>query len=67
MTITRHGDAAAVIISTDDLGAVEETLEVLSNSDLMRQVAESRAAVEAGDVLDSDEFAALMAKRQRDA
>jgi antitoxin YefM len=33
----------------------------------MRQLAESRAAVEAGDVLDGDELAALMTKRARRA
>jgi len=31
----------------------------------VRQLAESRTAVEAGDVLDADELAALMAKRSR--
>ncbi|MDG4789739.1 type II toxin-antitoxin system Phd/YefM family antitoxin [Micromonospora sp. WMMD1102] len=61
--ITRHGHAAAVLISADDLAALEETLEVLSSAEAMRQLAESRAAVEAGDVLDADELAALMAKR----
>jgi hypothetical protein len=33
----------------------------------MRQLADSRAAVEAGDVLDGDELAAWMAKRSRRA
>jgi len=63
--ITRHGRAAAVLISADDLAALEETLEVLSSAEAMRQLAESKAAVEAGDVLDGDELAALMAKRSR--
>lgn len=40
---------------------------VVVNEETMRQLAESRAAVEAGDVLDGDELAALMAKRSRKA
>jgi antitoxin YefM len=63
--ITRHGHPAAVLISADDLAALEETLDVLSSPEAMRQLAESRTAVEAGDVLDRDELAALMAKRSR--
>lgn len=65
--ITRHGRAVAVLISPDDLAALEETLDVLASREAMRQLAESRAAVEAGDVLDADELAALMAKRARTA
>jgi prevent-host-death family protein len=65
--ITRHGHPAAVLISADDLAALEETLEVLSSAEAMRQLAESRAAVEAGDVLDAEEFATLMAKRSKRA
>ncbi|MDQ7906532.1 type II toxin-antitoxin system Phd/YefM family antitoxin [Phytohabitans sp. ZYX-F-186] len=63
--ITRHGRPVAVLISPDDLAALEETLDVLANPDVMRQLAESRAAAAAGDVLDADELAALMARRAR--
>ena len=65
--ITRHGHPVAVLISPDDLAAIEETLEILSNRETMRQLAESEAAIEAGDVLDADELATLMAKRAREA
>lgn len=65
--ITRHGHPAAVLISADDLAALEETLEVLSSAGAMRQLTESKAAVEAGDVLDADELAALMVKRSKKA
>lgn len=61
--ITRHGRAVAVILSPDDLAALEETLDVLASPDVMRQLAESRAAIAAGDVLDADQLAALMARR----
>jgi antitoxin YefM len=65
--ITRHGHAVAILISPDDLAALEETLDVLASREAMRQLAESSEAAEVGDVLDADDFAALMAKRARGA
>jgi len=65
--ITRHGRAVAVLVSPDDLAALEETLEVLTSRDVIRQLTESREAVDAGDVLDAEDLAALMAKRAGDA
>ncbi|GIG59098.1 antitoxin [Longispora fulva] len=65
VTITRHGQDVAVLLSPADLEALEETLEVLSSPEAMRQLAESREAIEAGDVLDAEELAALMAKRAK--
>ncbi|SNQ51161.1 Antitoxin RelB [Frankia canadensis] len=65
--ITRHGQAVAILISPDDLAALEETLDVLASREAMRQLAESQEAVESGDVLDAEELAALMAKRGRSA
>jgi prevent-host-death family protein len=61
--ITRHGHPVAILISPDDLAALEETVDVLSSSGAMRQLAESRAAIAAGDVLDADQLATLMAQR----
>ncbi|GIH96680.1 type II toxin-antitoxin system Phd/YefM family antitoxin [Planobispora siamensis] len=65
VAIIRHGQPVAVLISPDDLAALEETLDVLSSPEAMRQLAESREAIDAGDVLDADELAALTAKRAR--
>lgn len=61
--ITRHGHPVAVLISPRDLAALEETLDVLSSPEAMRQLAESRAAIAAGDVLDADDLAALITQR----
>ncbi len=63
--ITRHGHAVAVLVSPDDLAALEETLDVLASREAMRQLAASRRALESGDVLAADELAALVAKRKR--
>lgn len=51
---------SGTVASADDLAASEETLDVLSSAEAMRQLAESKAAVEAGDVLDADEIAAAV-------
>lgn len=62
--IARHGVSVAVIIAPDDLAALEEAVEVLASEEAMRQLAESRQAVESGDLLDADELAELMAQRK---
>lgn len=63
--ITKHGRAVAVLISPDDLAVLEETLDALASPEAMRQLAESRAAIAEGDVLDADALAAFLADRSR--
>ncbi|MEX1209498.1 MAG: type II toxin-antitoxin system Phd/YefM family antitoxin [Candidatus Nanopelagicales bacterium] len=48
MTITVHGRPAAVLLSVDDLESLEETIAVLSDPELMRQIRASEAEREAG-------------------
>lgn len=57
ITITRHGRREAVIISTEDLEALEETLELLSHPDAVREIAEARAAADrGGEGMDADDL-----------
>lgn len=49
VVITRHGKPAAVVISTDDLASLEETLEVVSRPKLIAQVRDSLAELAAGE------------------
>jgi antitoxin YefM len=65
VTLTRNGRPAAVLISPDDLESLEETLAVLSDPALMRQLDEAKAAVAAGDVLDEAGLRALVAEHGR--
>lgn len=58
--ITRHGTPAAVLISADDLAALEETVDVLSRAEAMRQLADSRRAIAEGDVLDAEQLRELL-------
>lgn len=49
--VTRNGRPAAVLISTEDLEALEETLSLLSDPEAMAQLAEAEAAIDVGDVV----------------
>lgn len=49
VVITRHGKAAAVVMSADDLASLEETLEIVSRPKLVKQVRDSLAELSAGE------------------
>lgn len=51
ITVTRNGKAAAVILSPEDLAQLEETLDVLSDSEALADIREADAAYRAGDVV----------------
>ena len=58
-TVTRNGRPVAVLLSTDDLEAIEETLAILSDPAAMREIEKGRAAIASGDVATKDEIEAL--------
>lgn len=51
ITITRNGRPAAVVLSPDDLAALEETLDVLSDPEALADIREADAARAQGDVV----------------
>ncbi len=51
VTVTRNGRAAAVIVSPEDLAALEDTLDVLSDAEALADIREADAAYQSGDVL----------------
>ena len=51
VTVTRIGRAVAVLISPEDLAALEETLDVLSDPEAMADIREADAAYARGDVV----------------
>lgn len=51
LVVTRKGRPAAVLISPDDLAQLEETIDVLSDSDALADIREADAAYQRGDVL----------------
>jgi prevent-host-death family protein len=48
VVITSHGHPAAVMLSLDDLGSLEETLAVLSDPELMAAIREADAELGEG-------------------
>ncbi len=50
VVITRNGRAAAVLISPEDLEALEETLSVLHDPEALADIREADAAYARGDV-----------------
>jgi prevent-host-death family protein len=51
VVITRNGTPAAVLISAEDLEALEETLDVLSDKKAVKGLIEAEEAIAAGDVV----------------
>ena len=51
VVVTRNGRPAAVLISPDDLDSLEETLELLSDAEAVRDLVEAEAAVASGHVV----------------
>ena len=58
-TVTRNGRPVAVMLSTDDLETIEETMAILSDPGAMREIEKGRAAIASGDVATKDEIEAL--------
>ena len=59
VVLTRNGRPAAVIVSPDELEALEDTLELLSDPQALREIDEAREEIAKGRVVDG---AALRAK-----
>jgi antitoxin YefM len=59
VTVTRHGRPVAVLVSTEDLEAIEETPALLSDPLALREIERGRAAVEAGDAVTGQDLEAL--------
>ncbi|MGC8513899.1 MAG: type II toxin-antitoxin system Phd/YefM family antitoxin [Acidimicrobiales bacterium] len=59
--ITRHGRPAAVLVSPDDLAALEETVDILTTSGARDAIAEGLADLAAGRVADNEALRARFA------
>lgn len=68
-TITKHGRPAAVLLSADDYASLQETLEVLSRSDLVAQIRKSLRELETERpaATSKDEFLAFAGTKSRGA
>lgn len=58
ITITRHGRAAAVLMSADDLESLHETLYWLSKPGIRESIAQAEREYVAGETISGDELRA---------
>jgi antitoxin YefM len=58
VTLTRNGRPAAVLISPEDLEALEDTLELLSDPQAVREIEQARREIDLGKGLKADELRA---------
>jgi antitoxin YefM len=63
IVVTRNGRPAAVMISPDELASLEDTLELLSDAEASRELAEARRAAADGDYITGDELRARFAPK----
>jgi prevent-host-death family protein len=49
ITLTRNGEAEAVLLSVEDLEGLEMTLEILGDSEAVARITESLAALDRGE------------------
>lgn len=53
--ITRQGRRAAVIVSADDYDSIMETLSILSDQQLLREISDAESEADRGEVFTLDE------------
>jgi prevent-host-death family protein len=63
--ITRHGRPAAVLVPVDEYEALEETAEILSDTETMAAIDEGRREVRRGETLTLDELRRELQSRRR--
>ena len=63
IVVTRNGRPAAVLMSTEDLASLEDTLDLLSDPSAVADIAEARADVGAGRTVSADELRAKYLRR----
>jgi antitoxin YefM len=59
ITVTRNGRPVAVLLASDDIETLEETLAILSDPETMRSIEAGRAAVAAGDTVTREDLEGL--------
>ncbi|WP_172582723.1 type II toxin-antitoxin system Phd/YefM family antitoxin [Subtercola boreus] len=63
--VTRNGSRSAVLLGADDYDSLVETVAVLSDSELMRDIRQGLDDLAAGDSVSSDEMRAIMVEAGR--
>ena len=64
VTVTVHGRPSAVLVATEDLERLEETLDILRDTDTVSRLAASDAELARGESVSAEELAAAMRSRR---
>lgn len=64
VTVTVHGRPSAVLLAVEDVEALEETIAVLSDTDLVRELAQAEAEIARGEGETQDQLADAMRRRR---
>jgi antitoxin YefM len=67
LTVTVHGRPTAVLLAVEDLDSLEETIALLSDSAVLRALADSDAELARGEGEDEQSLAAAMGARRTSA
>ena len=67
VTVTKNGEPVVVVMAVDDLESLEETLEILRDEAVLRELAQAERHVARGDTLDAEALRALLEERRRDS
>ncbi|HET7397347.1 MAG TPA: type II toxin-antitoxin system Phd/YefM family antitoxin [Intrasporangium sp.] len=67
VTVTVHGRPSAILLSPDDLEALEETIAVLSDAEAVKQLVSSDAELARGEAESEEELAEAMRRRKAGA
>ena len=63
--ITRNGKRAAVLLAADDYDSLLETLDVLADAELVRDIREALAEADAGEAFSHEQVLADLAARRK--
>ncbi len=64
VTVSVHGRPSAVLLALDDLESLEETIAILSDTEALRQLAESDAELARGEGETEQSLAEAMRRRR---
>jgi len=62
--VTVHGKPSAVLLATEDLESLEETIEILADADTMRRLHASDAELARGEAETLEDLGAAMQRRR---
>ena len=62
VTVTKNGRPVAVLLTTADLEAIEETIDLLADPVAMKEIERSRQAIADGDSVGRDDLEALRSR-----